>query len=606
MNDQVVTQDAEVAQDTHPSTRLGGAAVLATVASAALAACGGGGGDTPVPAALPAANGNTDPQALLPTAGPINMAGAWRFLNRATMGPTPAEVSWVATYGIEAWLEKQFAIKQPKFSYADKYVEHHGSGDTENINWMTFTWWNAALSVDEQLRTRVVNALSEILVVSMRNDTLSVRPIMVGAFWDMLAQHAFGNFRQLIEAVCKSPAMGIYLSHLGNEPPSGSSRVPDQNFSRELLQLFTLGLTMLEMDGSPVRDANGRNVNSTTKTDIPVLSNVFTGWAIDDDPAISTDPKDDLIYGYGTLPPNNAISKRIRVPMKGYMAHHSTDALINVQLKSTDPIKLLGESFSLSTTSPQDSLTAALDIIFRHQNVAPFIARQMIQRLVTSNPSSGYIKRVAVAFKDASWDMRTLIRAVLTDSEARDATVIAKPSFGKLREPIFRVAHLLRAFGVTHDVFPGETHQVASDQKSLNLNQSPMFATSVFNFFSPTYAFVGGGMAKLNLVTPEMQIATEASVVAYVNAVYEIVDLGLASGAARLAPVLTDEAALAATPAALVASINTKLFGGTMSSALQTEVTKAATAAGTSASASDKAKAALFLAAVSPEYLVQK
>jgi uncharacterized protein (DUF1800 family) len=607
MNDQVI-QDADVTGDsqvvapaaTQSGSHLGGAAVLATVASAALAACGGG-GDTPPDAA----GNNANPQALLPTAGPTTQAKSWRFLNQASLGPNATEVSWVSTYGIEGWLSKQFAIKDPKRSYVAGYTKYRNGGD-EWDRFLQFAWWEEALATDDQLRTRVVNALLEILVVSLKDDTVGFRPIMMGHYMDVLAKNAFGNFRELIEAVCKAPAMGAYLSHLGNQPPSGNQRIPDQNFARELIQLFTIGLTKLNMDGTQELDGAGRPQPSTKSTDIPVLSNAFTGWALDDSPALSLSKDDDLRW-FGDLTANRH-TLRQTVPMKGYTDFHSTDALVAEQLKlGTNPITFLGQPFGLQG-SPQASLTAALNVIFQHQNVAPFIAKQMIQRLVTSNPTPGYVQRVATAFKDASWDMKTLVRAILTDTEARSETVRLQPTFGKLREPLFRVVHLLRAFGVGI-AFVGNTDQVSSPWTSLNLNQSPMRAPSVFNYFSPNYTFVGGLMANAGKVTPEMQIATEASVIAYVNAVYDIVSDGLTQeweGSRNGQLVITTEVALAATPSAVVDSINTKLFGGTMTAGLVTEVTTAATAANTAATATEKVKAAIFVAAVSPEYLVQK
>jgi uncharacterized protein (DUF1800 family) len=599
MNDQTIPS-ADLADDEQAGSRLGGAAVLATVASAALAACGGG-GDAPADATVD----NANPQGLLPTAGASDTAKAWRFLNQATLGPTAAEVKWVSTYGIEAWLSKQFSIAVPKRSYVAGYTKYRNGGD-EWDRFLQFAWWEEALASDDLLRTRVVNALLEILVVSLKDDTVGFRPILMGYYMDVLAKNAFGNFRDLIEAVCKAPAMGAYLSHLGNQPPSGNQRIPDQNFARELIQLFTIGLTKLNMDGTQELDSAGRPQPSTKSTDIPVLSNVFTGWALDDDAALSQSSADDIRW-FGDLTDNRHTARQT-VPMKGYDTFHSNDALVVEQLKlGTNPITFLGQSFGLQG-SPQASLTAALGVIFQHQNVAPFIAKQMIQRLVTSNPSAGYVQRVATAFKDANWDMKILIRAILTDTEARSETVRVQATFGKLREPLFRVVHLLRAFGVGM-AFVGNTDQVASPWIALNLNQSPMRAPNVFNFFSPNYTYVGGLMADAGKVTPEMQIATEASVVAYINAVYDIIGNGLTqewNGSRNGQLVIDAEVALIATPSAVVNSINTKLFGGSMSPGLISVVTTAATASGTSATATEKVKAAIFVAAVSPEYLVQK
>lgn len=592
------TQDKQEIQAA-PERSVGPAAGLglATLASAALAACGGG-SDAPATAA---GDEQATAQALLPKAsGNSAEISAWRFLNQATMGPTAAEVSWVASYGIEAWLTRQFNYTEPKLSYAQKYQSRNGTTDWRRF--MTFAWWEIALGSPDQLRQRVVNALIEILVISMRDDIVSFRPIMAAGYMDVLSRNAFGNFRTLIEEVCKAPAMGAYLSHLGNQPPVPGRRIPDQNFARELIQLFTIGLVKLNMDGTPVIDSTGRPVSSTSSKDIPVLSNVFTGWALDDDPAISSNPRD-AVRWFGDLGDNQGNPRHLRA-MKGYVEFHSTQAQMEAQLGFTaNSATLLEQPFTMGAT-PQASLTSALDIIFQHQNIAPFVARQMIQRMVTSNPSPAYVKRVATAFKTANWDMKALIRAILTDTEARSASAAAGNTFGKLREPLMRVTHLLRAFGVTA-AYPGETAYVNAIPFALNLNQSPIFANSVFNFFSPSYRFVGGKMAQQGKVTPEMQIATEASVVGYINAVYDIIANGMGDDySARSGQlVFTEELAVSSSSISLVALINRKLFGGSMSSGLVSHIRTACNAV---PDGIDRVRTAVFLAAVSPEYLVQK
>lgn len=593
------------------------AAGLAVVATAALTACGGGGDDP----ASPTAAGGDDraaAQALLPGgSGSTAQVAAWRFLNQATMGPTAAEISWVTTNGIEAWLTRQFAYTQPTISYAANYLLR-----VENKpDWqrhMTHAWWRLALGSADQLRQRVVNSLIEILVISMRDEIVGFRPYMAAGYMDVLARHAFGNFRELIEAVCKAPAMGAYLSHFGNRPPEAGRRIPDQNFARELIQLFTIGLNQLNMDGTPVLDGNGRPVSSTRPTDIPLLSNVFTGWALDDNPALDTTinyveqgvakSQEDRVRWYGDYTDAQR-SGRYVLPMKGYTQHHSTQAQMEAQVGfAAGTATFLGEPFTLGAT-PQESLTKALDVIFRHPNVAPFISRQMIMRMVTSNPTAAYVQRVATAFKSGNWSMQALIRAILTDTEARSASAAAGTTYGKLREPLLRITHLLRAFGVT-DASPANSDRVADFWVATNLNQGEIRAPSVFNHFSPNYRFAGGDMARQGKVAPEMQIASEASIVAYINAVYDIVANGMTQDWANSRSgqlQITEEVNAAASPSAVVALINKKLFGGAMSSALVSHLTTACTpAAGGTATATERVRAAIFLAAVSPEYLVQK
>lgn len=607
------TQATEEIQATPERGTFPAAAGLATVASAALAACGGG-GDEP---ASPGTNERASAQALLSTSTD-KRAAAWRLLNQATLGPTSAEVDWVTTNGVEAWLTRQFGYSVPTRSYGSSYLELVSTGGDWDVL-MTESWWRVALGSADQLRQRVVHALIQILVISTRDDTVGFRPYMAASYMDVLAKHAFGSFRDLIEAVAKAPAMGAYLSHFANQPPEPGRRIPDQNFARELIQLFTIGLTRLNMDGSVILDGNGRPVSTTVPTDIPVLSNVFTGWALDDDAALNTTVtviKDgvttleaDQVDYFGDLTRTQR-SRRYALPMKGYASYHSTQAQMETQVGvASGTATLLGESFTLGST-PQESLTKALDVIFRHPNIAPFIVRQMIQRMVTSNPSPAYIQRVATAFKNAQWSMTALIRAILTDTEATSATTAKGSTYGKVREPLLRITHLLRAFSVK-DARPYHTSEVSSTTARVNLNQGPVRAPSVFNYYSPTYRYAGGLMAAQGKVAPEMQIITEASAVAYLNALYAIIEEGMSPDqsqeALRGQINLTEETNAAGTPSAVAGLINKKLFGGTMSSALLAIVTEACTpVAGSTASALERARAALFIAAASPEYIVQK
>lgn len=605
---------SDVQQDTSeaPILKLAG---TAAAAAALLAGCGGGSTDASDPGS---ASGRAQAQALIGSATPSTV-DAWRFLNQATMGPTREEVAWVSKNGFNAWLSKQFSYAQPTKSYATIYNSHAvvtpDSPPPEWLRFITFAWWNQALGSADQLRQRVVQSLSEILVISLRDDTIGFVPYLAAGYLDMLSTKAFGNFRQIIEGVAKSPAMAHYLSHIRNMPPVPNRRIPDQNFARELIQLFTLGLSKLNMDGTYQLDASGQVISTTNKTDIALLSNVFTGWGLDNNPPVGpmVGTETDNVAGFFNSPQTRR-SPRYLKSMIGYPAYHSTQAQATEQLypgnANPPPLTFLETPFSFGTT-PDESLGKALDIIFAHQNLAPFIAKQMIQRMVTSNPSPGYVYRVATAFKNANWDMQALIRGILLDDEARNTSKAnSNVTYGKLREPLLRITHLMRAFGVTI-CYPSETDNVSSSD-TINLNQSPLLAPSVFNYFSPTYQFSRGSMASLGKVIPEMQIATEATVAAYINAVYAIVQNGIVriDGSVVVYTgqlTLTEEIAAAGSPAAVVALINAKLFGGSMSAGLQTHLVTAATpVSGSTATPTDRVRAALFLAAVSPEYLVQK
>jgi len=609
-----------------------GAATMAATASTTLTACGGGDDENHA-----LATAERERAQAVASNTSATQQGAWRLLRQATMGPTDAEVRKVLQLGYAGWLNAQFdRAPDASSSHVARYNAHAGplnyryeNGTVLPVEWdrfMSFTLWNKALQDQDQLRHRVVNALSQILVVSMRDDILVFRPYLVAGYLDMLTAGAFGSYKDLIRAVCTSPAMGYYLSHVANLPPIVGQRIPDQNFARELLQLFTIGLTRLNIDGTD------QGTPTTTTEDIVVLSNVFTGWSLDNNPAYDVmnvmsgiqEPPGYVVVArdqmqYYDLPPATRRSPRYIHPMKGYSdwtnpgggsyRTHSRAADVNAQLgrDAGAPIQLLGKTLAFDD-NPSITLDNALKIIFEHPNVAPFIARQMIQRLVTSNPTTAYVKRVATAFQASDWSLRTLVSTILLDDEARSAGVAVGPTYGRLQEPFLRVIGLLRAFGVP-DCHAGETNLLTSALPELNLNHAPMRAPSVFNDFSPSYQHPNGHMARAGKVTPEMQIAHEASVMAYINAMYRIVDKGLSQDERNPTPVggIDFAAQFAGTEgnaSAIVAMINRKLFGNSMSSELRTLLTSAASTPG--ASHIERVKSAVLMAVVSTEYMVQR
>lgn len=607
-------------EETTALPTLGVASALA--AAAALTACGGGESE---PASGAAGSERAQAMALVGTTKPSTLE-AWRFLNQATMGATDTDVKYVAANGYDSWLNQQFALAPT--SYVSHYMSFVGTpapndpGGPTNERWAQAAWWKQALTGKDQLRQRVCFALSQITVVSLTNDTTSFFPILVAGWQEMLSKNCFGSYRDYIEQVCKQPAMGRYLSHFANiRPDRVSGRIPDQNFARELTQLFTIGLIKLDMYGNPVVDGSGKPVpaSSTASTDVRVLSHVFTGWAYGDNPDTGAQ------YGYGGGPGGTRNDKALTVPMKGFPSQHATDADIRYSLaqqfglpqadEAGIAISLFEKPFSMGT-SPQASLTKVLDIFFgtagdatnAHPNVAPFIARQMIQRLVTSNPSPAYVYRVATAFKNSYWSMKTLVRAILLDDEARKPVSYQVNTYGKVREPLLRITHLLRAFKTTvqanANYFLDFTSSPYNNTRALALNQAPLMAPSVFNYFSPGFRLNQGEMAKLGKVAPEMQILTETSAATYINAVYDIIVNGYFSSQVQLD--LSDEVSVAGTPSAVVAKINTKLFGGSMSTELATYLSNSFTAANASADALTKVRTAVLLAMASPEYLIQK
>jgi len=519
---------------------------------------------------------------------------AARFLGRATFGPDMAAIDALAATTPEAWLQAQFA--KPQLShrgYVQQLLVTQAAGGAK-VGYTAFyeTFWRLAVRGEDQLRQRVAFALSQIFVISMQNE--AVRPMVRGtaSYYDTLALHAFGNFRDLLEGVTMHPMMGLYLSHLRNQKESGE-RTPDENYAREVMQLFTIGLYQLNADGS-IKLSGGKPIDTYTRDDVAGLAKVFTGlsWA-------GPDQSDTRFYG-GVTDAN-----RDWRPMQFYPAFHSTAEK-----------RFLGQTIS-GTSSGQADVKLALDTLFNHPNTGPFFSRQLIQRLVTSNPSPAYVGRVAAAFanngKGVRGDMRAVVRAVLLDPDALAPAGSALRT-GKLREPVLRLANWMRAFDARA---PSNNYRIYYlDDPLSGLGQSPLNAPSVFNFYRPSYVPPNSAIASAGLVAPEMQITSEPSVTGYLNFMQDVINVG-AGEAREIKPDYAKEISLSTDPNALVDRIDLLLLNGAMSSRLRGQIVNAvngvalpaATKTNTTQVASAKAnrvKLAIFLAMASSEYLVQK
>ena len=506
---------------------------------------------------------------------PPTSVQASRLLSQATFGPNLAEIEHLKSVGYTHWFNEQFSKKQTlHFSYMN---QRKTAGDTLSENQFLESFWQQAIKGDDQLRQRVTYALSQIFVISFQNDTLSTMPRGVASYYDTLGVHAFGNFRDLLEAVTKHPMMGIYLSSLRNQATVGA-RVPDENYAREIMQLFTIGLRQLNPDGS-----NTTNPTTVTYTndDIKGLAKVFTGWSW-----AGPDKSASRFLG------NTADANRDWLPMQNYPDYHET--LEKVFLGVTIPANTSGEA----------SLKIALDTLFNHPNVGPFIGRELIQRMVTSNPSPAYIGRVAAAFNNngqgVRGDMKAVITAVLADQEALNPTITT--STGKLREPVIRLANWMRAFHVNST--SGNFKLTSLDDTLNSLGQTPMRSPSVFNFYRPEFQPPYTSIATANLFAPEMQITEETSVVGYLNYMRGVIQ----SGAGTANDIKADYSiplSLAGNPGLLVDYLNLLLMQGQMSSTLRDQILGAINSNPTN-SASNKVYLAIFLTMASPEYLVQK
>lgn len=583
--------------------------------SSLMAACGGGGGGETAPAAP------TPPTAPAPPPAPVvekpaTRSEAARFLAQASFGATDASIDRLMSVGYAVWIDEQLAL--PASAPHRRHWEARNAeiaaatpGSTANQDQVFESFWKQAITGEDQLRQRVAYALSQIFVISMADDTVGGNPRAVAAWLDMLSDQGLGNYRNLLETVSRHPMMGAYLTHLRNQKADlNSGRVPDENYAREVMQLFSIGLVELNDDGS-VRTNAGRAVDTYTPADISGMARVFTGWSW----ACPNWPDNNCFFS-GSVN-GSGDPDRIFKPMQGYPQFHSTE------VKS-----FLGTTITAQAQSdPGASLTVAMDTLANHANVGPFIGRQLIQRLVTSNPSPAYIRAVSLAFANngngVRGDIKAVVKAVLMHPEARQVS----DSSGKLREPVLRLAAYLRAFPHSSDT--GYWRVGNTDNPATSLGQSPLRSSSVFNFYRPGYVAPGTATASAGLVAPELQIAHETSVASWVNYMRDNVASGVGAtnttvgGVALnrrdIRPDFTAELALAGDPAALVERVADRLTWGQAGAALKTEISTAVASitvpvlntAGNNESAIDSARrnrvnAAILLVLAAPEFQVQK
>jgi len=508
------------------------------------------------------------------TTAPADATEAARFLAQATLGYDKAQVAAVQASTYATWIEAQFAAPASPSHYdwlvAKGYdAETYRSGPQGLDN----TIWRKLIASTDPLRQRMVLALSEICVVSVTGISTSWRQFAVGHYLDILEANAFGNYRTLLGEIALSTAMGYYLTYRGNAKANAAGSQPDENFARELMQLFTIGLVELQPDGTPT------GTETYGASDVSQLARVFTGWDLDTSGLAQP------------LPPEVHLRPMAQVASR-YESGSKT---------------FLGTTIPAGTTA-QAGLDMALDTLFAHPNMPPFISRQLIQRLVTSNPSPAYVGRVAAAFQDngsgVRGDLKAVLRALLLDIEARDMVNLASPSFGKVREPVVRFLNWARGFGA---VSAGDGWGIGDlSNPATRLGQSPMRSSSVFNFFRPGYVPPNTAIAGAGLAAPELQITTESSTAGYVNFMQRAI-AGTPIGDTRadytlsLVPLATDSAAL-------LAEINLVIAANQVSSdtlaTLKTALDSISVT--TSAGKLNRVHAALTLVMASPEYIVQK
>jgi uncharacterized protein (DUF1800 family) len=544
---------------------------------------------------------------------PSSPAEAARFLTQATFGPTAADIASLMQMGYSAWIDNQFSLPVTShLAYWDaadaaiKAVTPTAGADQDQV-WQSF--WKQAATGPDQLRQRVAFALSEIFVISAQDTGVASYARGLPQWLDMLGTQGLGTYRSLLESVTLHPLMGLYLTSLHNQKADASGRVPDENYAREVMQLFSVGTVKLNADGTPWL-VNGATVDTYGPADIAGMARVMTGWSW------ACPVLNSSCFNYGTTG-GVADPDRMIKPMIGYPQYHSTEAK-----------QFLGVTIAAQATAdPAASLRVALDTLANHPNTAPFISRQLIQRLVTSNPSAAYVRDVAAVFGNngagARGDMKAVVKAVLTHPEARQQS----NTLGKVREPVLRLGAYLRAYPHSSDT--GSWRVGNTDSASGSLGQTPLRAGSVFNFFRPGYVAPGSRSAAASLVAPELQLFNETSVSGWVNFMRDGLSAGLGGYNGTVGGVVRNrrdlqrdwstEMALASAPATLVGSVTDKLLYGQPSSALQTEIVNAIAtiaipalnAGGSNQAQVDAAKrqrvfAAVLLTLASPEFLVQK
>ncbi len=533
---------------------------------------------------------------------PPNPTEAARFLSQTTYGATDATISQVRSAGYAGWIDQQIITAAPPSHVRDvdaRLVQLKAANPTATLNPQDFyySYWEQAITGPDQLRQRMKLALSEIFVVSL-NDT-NVEPRGAASYYDMLGANAFGNFRTLLEQVSLHPMMGVYLTWLANyKEDAATGRSPDENYAREVMQLMTIGLYQLNQDGSVRTDASGRPLATYQAADISGLAKVLTGYGY-----YSTTPTAGT-FGGGRGGTDATIRSMIPYP-----TFHSTSAK-----------NFLGTTIPASATSdPAGDLRIALDTLFNHPNVGPFIGRQLIQRLVTSNPSPGYVSRVAGVFnnngKGVRGDMAAVVRAILLDSEARGAAAANGINYGKLREPVVRVGNWARAFGATSN---SGDWLIPSTSANTSLSQSALTAPSVFNFFRPGYSPPNTRVGNAAQVAPEFQLVDEVTVAGYLNTLQTTVDAGIGvnvAGARDVRATYAAEMELARDTGGLVDRMNLLLANGRMSPASRGRIVEAVNAisvptTGTPATINaalvNRVKLAAYMTMASSEYLVQR
>ncbi len=541
---------------------------------------------------------------------PASANEAARFLTQATFGPTPADIARLTALGYDAWIEEQLAKAPTLGAPVVEQVVNARTAAAQSVSQsqrIQRWYWQAAYAPD-QLRQRMAWALSQIFVISDQSSAIGNHVVPMAGYYDMLAKDAFASYRTLLGDVTWHPMMGRYLSSFRNQKP-GATTSPDENYAREVMQLFSIGLILRDMDFSPILD-NGVEIPTYDQTTITHTAKVFTGFTWSDAPldppnfnggglTFAAQYAPMQCFGTEHFPASGSGSNNMRHDITGDDGTTATSKTV-----------VGGVTIPPNQTCAQD-VGDELDILAAHPNVAPFVSRQLIQRFVTSNPSPQYIGRVAQVFDAPGANLGDVVKAILMDDEARHPPALASGDhYGKLREPILRLTAVWRAFNAQAqppDAY-GEVKMSAGSSQTSSFGQGPLESPTVFNFYEPDYQ-QPGPFADHDRYSPELQILSEASAYSTANAYYNFSAKAYQgmSNPPTDRP-LIDLSALTANstnPAAMVATIDKSLLYGTMSASMKATLTGMLTNLN-GASAAEKAWSAIYVTMLSPEFATQR
>ncbi len=496
-----------------------------------------------------------------------NVTAAARFLDQAGWGPTVASIARVQQVGMSAWIDEQFALPQTQIPNPPNPLPTFCANGTACVQQSFF---QNALSGPDQLRQRVGFALSKIWVISaVEIPSANAFP----AYLNLLNGDAFSNYLQIMKDVTLFPGMGQYLNMVNSDKPA-PGLIANENYARELMQLFTIGTKRLNNDGTPFLDAQGNEIQPYSEANVQAMARALTGWTYPKaDGSTPTWPNNTPFYGAG---------------MVAIDAHHDAAAKTLIS----------GTVLPAGQTAQQD-LDGALQDIFNHANVPPFVCRQLIEQLVTSNPSPAYVQRIANVFKDngsgVRGDMKAVIKAILLDAETRrgDNPANASANDGHLREPVFYEISVLRALNAT----ASDPNAFASTLAGFgqNMGQRVLYSGSVFSYFSPDFVIPGTA-----LFGPEFQILTTATTLVRQNFLDSVVRNALGGG---VNVDLTPYVNLAGNPQQLVDTLDAVLTHGALASADKAAIVTAVTGI-VSSNPQARARTAVYLVATSSQYQV--